>query len=95
MENLQQLLANETGADVYVAAIPGNHDCDFSDSTTIRQTLLTAVDGDDITLQDDVLNAITQPLTSFFEQRDAWCPQLPSFRQSPGITNSTFATHPF
>lgn len=85
VQNLQQLLTDATGADVYISAIPGNHDCDFSDPTTIRQTLLNAVDGSEEALQDDVLVAITQPLASFFEQRDAWCP--------PTVVDSPIAWH--
>ncbi len=81
LEQLQQLLLKTTSAAVYVAVVPGNHDCDFSDPTTIRQTLLTAVARDPNTLQDDVLNAITQPLASFFEHRDAWYP--PTATASP------------
>ncbi|RDB05614.1 STAND family AAA ATPase [Runella aurantiaca] len=54
--------------DVDTIVIPGNHDCDFSDSSRVRETIIKTIQtsGEDI-IDNSVIDVLTEPQKEYFE----------------------------
>ena len=69
LDDLQSNLAAEITANICVAIIPGNHDCDFSVTGDLRRLLLRGVQQED-DVSPDTLDLLVKPLSQFFEIRN-------------------------
>ncbi len=86
LDDVATTLATPTGANVCVAVIPGNHDCDFSviDGQLRRLVLKGIEPGNEVS--DDTLSLLLKPLGQFFNIRDAFFPPTCASSTSSPLT---------
>lgn len=67
IEPIRQLMEKETSRPVYVAIVPGNHDCDLIPKDDIRETLIQAVIEDPLKAENEsIIEACTKAQENFY-----------------------------